>query len=363
MNFDETLTLLNDQSGWKSRNVSIVQSIVLSDHLQKISYSLKNNPSIRSLYINSCSITEDVIIDFLQELNHFSLIKLTIVATQLRDKSICVIATRMQECLLQYLDLSDNLIGPCGAKSIALALNDCGLKGLILANNKIGNVGCKAIADVLKKGKTTLCVLNLRNNNISRSSVYLFESICVTRIESLDLSFNKLKIRDNDNTTINKLCNILKRSPLKRLYLRNNRLNDTDVISISNVLNKSSISDIWLCMNNITDVGAIFLANTLKNNPNIQTVSLKGNRITNDACLKIGNMFKTHISLKNFLLESSEISVEILLKFHEGIINLQSNTSRIMITICSVRLNRLSSLSSIKVLPNELFRKLHCFLI
>jgi Ran GTPase-activating protein (RanGAP) involved in mRNA processing and transport len=79
---------------------------------------------------------------------------------------------------LEVCNLTDNQIGPMGARSIAKNLCDSTVKTLILDDNKLRDDGVKLLAEGLKEN-TTLTTLSLKFNHIGQEGLFALRNVLI----------------------------------------------------------------------------------------------------------------------------------------------------------------------------------------
>jgi Ran GTPase-activating protein (RanGAP) involved in mRNA processing and transport len=162
---------------------------------------------------------------------------------------------KCSDCKVRDLEIDDNGIASAGAMSLAASLKfNTSLRNLTLRGNPIGDLGAEAIATVLV-ANSSLKVLRVDECGISRSgAISLLRAIGQTpRLKLFDLSGNKLS-----SPSVPRAPLILSASSaLRELIIRFARLDDSDLVQLSVALLKT---------------------------PQLETLSLDGNSLTDNSC-------------------------------------------------------------------------------
>lgn len=141
---------------------------------------------------------------------------------------------------LVNLNLSKNLIGANGAESIGKMIGQCQtLLYLNINSNKIGTNGIRSLSKVLKEfGQCkSLIYLNLSNNQIGSSGIKsLIIAFSILTIKHLDLSWNLIDSSGIEIIERYLYTNMYKTLSLKSLNLCNNQIEVYGIQSLTQVL-------------------------------------------------------------------------------------------------------------------------------
>lgn len=238
---------------------------------------LKTNRSIKRLYLQNNSIGTDGLKPLAAAVETNSALEiLDIGFNQVTESNLGALTIMLEECRLIELNLSDNVIGPDGARRIAQAMDlNVSINSLNLQNTSIGSTGSAAIANLLMNNRT-LRQLNLGNNAVCLAGA---EALALslksgTSLESLILPYTRLgqqgvqvlanalqtntslrflDISGNSchNHALNDICAMLEVNPwLDTLWLKCAALRDSDVIKLMKSLESDTSS---LCELDLTD--------------------------------------------------------------------------------------------------------------
>mmetsp|Transcript_7889 Transcript_7889/g.15665 ORF Transcript_7889/g.15665 Transcript_7889/m.15665 type:complete len:394 (-) Transcript_7889:45-1226(-) len=238
---------------------------------------LKTNRSIKRLYLQNNSIGTDGLKPLAAAVETNSTLEiLDIGFNQVTESNLGALTIMLEECRLIELNLSDNVIGPDGARRIAQAMDlNVSINSLNLQNTSIGSTGSAAIANLLMNNRT-LRQLNLGNNAVCLAGA---EALALslksgTSLESLILPYTRLgqqgvqvlanalqtntslrflDISGNSchNHALNDICAMLEVNPwLDTLWLKCAALRDSDVIKLMKSLESDTSS---LCELDLTD--------------------------------------------------------------------------------------------------------------
>ncbi len=145
------------------------------DGVAQIVEGLLENGSLKVLNLRSNGIGEQgslAIYNLLKETK--SLSDLFLSANRMGDKGTEVLANGLLQCNLKRLDLTDNCIGPRGAKALAeMLLMNTTLENMNLSFNYLGDVGAIAMADALDCNSTLRC-LSLRHIHMGNDGAQAF---------------------------------------------------------------------------------------------------------------------------------------------------------------------------------------------
>jgi Ran GTPase-activating protein (RanGAP) involved in mRNA processing and transport len=223
--------------------------------------------------------------------------KMDDVGTILLAKHLCNTWSNTYLENLEYLDISQNLIGYQGAEAIADALKTHKyLIELDMNDNNIGSEGANYIGEMLKLN-TSIQIINLTDNNIDMYNSYIFaEGISInTTLYNLEIGCNNF----NDGIIHSTYENIEK------------------VFNL--ILSSKNIKYLVFDFADIDDIMAQYIANELKTNNIVTELSLRGTEISNEGAYLLFDALKTNPNtvLKTLTLATTSIDNECLGSFAE----------------------------------------------
>lgn len=344
---------------WKSKKIRLIGSKLSSEELTLISQALKKFDSVRSLEICLCEIQEDAILNFATDMDKYSLILLQLVHVGIGDRGALAIAQALEKSRVRKLDMSYNNIQAEGAKEIADALPRSSLEMLLVGRNRIGVEGAKAIARSLGED-TQLKSLDVRMNGIQdEGALALVRTLTHSKLVCLQLDANNIT-----HVTIDELCDLLPESQLEMLFAGSNSLGDASLIKLASKLNESKLKKLVVNQNSFTNVGVRRLAQAIGSNTRLEYLDLRQNVLVDDASLEILlENVKTHVSLRKVLVSETSCSERLKAELEQRVEALHTERAKLLTTLASAKvLDRLSTKSSLRLLPTELIRSVGDFL-
>ena len=210
---------------------------------------------IRSLHFDHSHISPKIlarIVDLFPNLDEISLIKCKI--SDKNSKEIVKSLKKLEQ--LRSLYISQNQIGPAGAKELAALVN---LQNLDISRNQIGPAGAKELA----------ALVNLQSLDISRNQISdggAKELAALVNLESLDVSHNQ--ISDVGAKELAALVN------LQSLHISSNQIGPVGAKELAALINLLKLDIGW---NQINPAGIKELAVLV----NLQNLDISGNKIGN----------------------------------------------------------------------------------
>jgi hypothetical protein len=197
---------------------------------------------------------------------------------------------------------------------------------LHLSENEISDAGVSSLLRSVRERSQPLIELDLGSNNIGRrGATYLANIIGLNHIKSLILHSNS--IRDEG------LCRIARALPdssLEVLDLFGNEITDVGVLALAVSLPQSRLHSLDLSRNRMTNLGAVQLILGMRFS-SVTLLNIDGNPDVSQAVF--GEIEKTE--------------------------QLVRGEFRVMVVLCSARaVPRLGHFAKIKVLPNEIIRRI-----
>ena len=170
-----------------------------------------------------------VLCSLLKILVSASVTKILVGINVLRDEGATAICNALQESKVtrvQELDLSENDIGPDGAKAVAAMAAVVGsLTKILVNNNFLGGKGTIMLCDALRESKVSkVQELHLGSNGIGRDGAKAIAALCAARSAVTKMLVPDNRLRD-EGTTI--LCDALRESTVSKvqeLDLINNQI-------------------------------------------------------------------------------------------------------------------------------------------
>eukprot|EP01012_Entosiphon_sulcatum_P022744 TRINITY_DN27735_c0_g1_i1.p1 TRINITY_DN27735_c0_g1~~TRINITY_DN27735_c0_g1_i1.p1 ORF type:complete len:1123 (+),score=337.23 TRINITY_DN27735_c0_g1_i1:119-3487(+) len=253
-------TLLHLYLEGNAVDLSLYQRVqdVLSQHSQPsgfkelLSRLEGNDPSLTKLNFSDTEKTEQYLDD-----------------TSCRLLAIALLSNRT----LTKLNVSNNKVGPEGARYLADMLEEnTGLTELNLNNNHIGDDGARALSRALRDRNDTCQKIWVESNGVSEEAqeelVYEIELNNVPPA----LKRNLTRLRTNDRRLqVLDFCG---------KYLGERKYDDGAMhILLRNMKENTSVTEIDLSYNEITDNGAQYLAMLVRNNRSLRKLDLSYNQI------------------------------------------------------------------------------------
>eukprot|EP01135_Chromosphaera_perkinsii_P004606 Nk52_evm6s291 gene=Nk52_evmTU6s291 len=203
----------------------------------------------------------------------------------------------------------------CNLKKPALVEVFCGaiklcrsLKTAHLSMNKITSVGAKHFADLISANGSSLCHLDLRNNNIQDiGAMYIADSLCKNKtLEILNLSNNSISGNGIKALGIALTSN----RHLRTLNLSYNNMFKylEPFIDFKNclIINKA-IKHLNLAHTGMESEGAVAFAEALAENRSLEWVDLKGNDCKTAGLMAFTRALKMNTTMLNFEVDEPEV--------------------------------------------------------
>ena len=199
--------------------------------------------------------------------------------------------------------------------NISLMSHILSLKNLSKLNLQMNNINDKDIKSIVKyiiDNNTPIKNLFLKNNKITQEgSESISDLINISKtLKVLDLSFNELKTEG-----VKKICNSIIISDsipcLEELYLNGNKCNDYCADDIFNLLISSkskNIKVLALNLNFFSNKGINKILSSLRKNEYLKQLCLSENKIDEKAFVNLANYLKFNKSLKILEIKSSRIN-------------------------------------------------------
>lgn len=185
------------------------------------------------------------------------------------------------------------------------------IKEIGLEDNGVSDEGFLALLKAVEFGKIE--ILRLKGNSISLSTdlmvgkhqVAIFKAFSNSKIQTLDLSFNRL----GDKGTKLLSLNLALIPSLSTLILDMNVIKNDGAIALSSVLKFSkTLEALSLRMNHITDEGIIEIANGVKLAPRLRVLKLAGNDFREPGLNSLAEALKASKTLQELDLSFCQLS-------------------------------------------------------
>lgn len=217
------------------------------------------------------------------------------------------------------LNLSDNALGPHGAKSLVdLLTTNRNIKKILLNNNGLGQTGAKIIADALIEGEPSeLEVLVCGRNRLEDPGCLAFASL----FEQIN-TLKKISIPQNGITyeSFTELAkSLLQHKNLEVLDLYDNNLNEDGAKAFIPVLKElTSLKEINFGDCILNEDLVISVIESISENENIEKLDFTYAEIGNDAVDKIIDLLKDKPYLKEVNFNGNQFSRESVEKLNEA---------------------------------------------
>jgi Ran GTPase-activating protein (RanGAP) involved in mRNA processing and transport len=242
---------------------------------------LMQNTTLKTLYMNHCKISDDVIqaiANALEKNNTLTILNLSDNDNNINFDGVKAIANALEKnSTLTILNLSNMFVSK-GTEEIGKALEkNSTLRILNLSNNMIGTKGAEEIGKALEKN-STLIILNLSNNKIGNKGA---EEIGKALGKNSTLTILVLYNNDIGNYGAKEIVRALeKNSTLTILNLDSNSIKNEGAKAIADALKTNkTLKEIELSYNDIDDDGVKVIAEALKKNKDsaIEIISFNNN--------------------------------------------------------------------------------------
>ncbi|XP_077321225.1 NACHT, LRR and PYD domains-containing protein 3-like [Lithobates pipiens] len=149
------------------------------------------------------------------------------------------------------------------------------IKSLNLYNNQLTDSSCPHLASGIRNNKT-LRTLNLSKNTLEGPHFRdLMEALTTSKIEELQLSYNRL----TDSSCAHLASGIRYNQTLRTLDLYGNNLEGPCFINLMEALTKSQIETLQLSSNHLTGSSCPHLASGIRNNQKLRILNLSWNNL------------------------------------------------------------------------------------
>jgi Ran GTPase-activating protein (RanGAP) involved in mRNA processing and transport len=356
--------------GEESGKLCLVGSTLSGTELSCLKNALLNKTIITALQVGGkTKLAEMQLMELVEEIQDH-LTELQFVSVGLGPCGAQAISTSVQASYVEQLNLSGNRILSQGAIYLAAAIRDSGLVSMILKKNKIEGDGAIAIADALEKGATTLQKLDLSENWLGEyGNKALFNVLPESSLTSLLLSKTGVNY-----DAIKTLCEILGggNTQLAHLSLACNELDDDSGVALAKALPKTKLETLDLQENNMTGATfeafteAIAFCKTLAqlNLGHNYKLFVKGVSQTDEDAIRkyevcqiaaLMNAVRCHRAIKEIRMTGC-VRTPKHEELDKVLAALHTKRANAMTVLCSVRIERISTKTVLRMLPNDLIR-------
>ena len=295
--------------------------------------ALEGNAQLETLELSNNNITREVAENLASMIENNSNLKmLGLGNNELGPSAVVILQSLKHISKLTHLNLDNNKMTEQVAEDLADVMrNNSGLEMLLLSKNNL-NFSALVILQALKH-HSKLKIISLSNNNITGQVAEHLAAIIKnnSQLEQLYLANNKLgssttlilkaleqnsslKILNLANNNMSKevaedLANVIRSNiGLEQLYLYNNNLKLSSIVVLEALKENSELKVLDLVANNITGQAARTLSYVIKNNPNLITLGLGGNKFGSSAVMILQALKKkSNLNLLNLHITASEI--------------------------------------------------------
>jgi hypothetical protein len=352
------LKKLTQTTWWKSTSATFRNEHFNEDTVDILIQTLKEHTCVKSLEINGGKISENLLNKCIDALPQFFLINFRLSRIPLKINTIKIISTRMQECSLVVLDLSNSNMDDSGIMCIADAFFDCALEKLVISNNKITSKGAEYLGRSLQKNSVYLKELNISGNKIEDGLIELAKGIESTRIEVLNLNYTKLKKRGFDE-----LCRVLRTTThLENISIGENNICYTSIVKFLNSLFfLPNLTNISLHSNQTNDIAVCLLAKLIRQSLTIVSIDLTFGKFTDVGTEALCSAIKYHNSIKFIKIYNGHNGpfLNKITHLQQIIKQLQSERTSVTTILMSVYVcPRLATRSRLKFFSKDLIRNI-----
>lgn len=350
----------------ESKKIRMVGSNLTVSEADRIWKALIQHPSLRSLEICMCSLSERSLLDFYKILPDSCLILIQFVKVGMsNDSAILLVESALQyankkrqdlfhPASFQYirkLDLTFNSIGDEAMPAFAKLISNTLIEILLLGRNMIKNEGCISLAEGIRHGNPCFVSLDLRMNFIGDLGIEkLASALPFSHLKKLELGSNRFT-----HKSVLALCEVLPFSFIESLDLSDNNLSDDSILALVSILRQTKIAHLFLIANTFGDVGGMALANEIKDNLFMETIKMKATLITTKTMDAMYRSIYTHRSMKTCQVIEMEIGVpEVAFDINMRLHTLHSLESNVFVAICSTKLPGKSNKSIFKRMTIDL---------
>ena len=316
-----------------NRNIEhlFIRNNKLGPSVVAILQALKVNCNIKFLNLSGNNMTKQVVVELAQVIKNYSNLEdLYLSDNNLQSAASVVLQALKEISSLRLLHLNNNSMTQDIVEDLADVIrNNSNLMYLSLRNNKLG-----AADDILQalKEKSNLRVLNLNNNNMTEKVAESLADVVKnnSQLEELYLSDNDLKL------SATKILNALKQnSSLRLLHLNDNLMTQDVAKDLADVIKNNPNLEHLSIRNNKLGLEAVAILQALKEKSNLKFLNLISNYMSGEVSEDLAEVIKSNSSLEELYLSYNNLG--------SSVVFLQALKGASKLKVLSLSNNQLSS--------------------
>ena len=270
----------------------------VAEHLANV---IKNNSNLEHLSLRNNKLGTSAIM-ILQALKHITKLKVLHLdgnnMTELVVEDVAHVIKNNPN--LHQLGLANNLLGPSAVVIFQALKENCKLKNLYVHNNNMTRKVGEDLANAIKNNPS-LEEIFLSNNNLKSSASMILQALKQTsKLKVLEFSGNNITGQVAED-----LADVIrKNSNLEQLNLENNKLGPSAVIVLEALMQNSKLKSLNLNSNNMTSKVVEYLANVIKSNCYLNRLGLAYNMLGPSSAVIFQALKATH-KLKTLYLHNN----------------------------------------------------------
>ena len=272
--------------------------------------ALKENPKLKLLNLNNNNMTGEAAEDLASVIkNNPNLERLHLANNDLKASSILILQALRNTCRLHVFDLDDNYVTGEIGKDLASAIkNNSNLEQLYLANNDL-KTSSILILQALKE-TSKIKILNLNNNNMTGEAAEDLASVIKnnSNLEQLYLANNDL-----ETSSILILQALKETSKLKTLNLNSNNMTGEAAEDLATVIKNNSNLEQLSLANNDLETSSILILQALKETSKVKILNLNNNNMTGEAAEDLASIIKNNSNLEQLYLADNDLKTSSVL--------------------------------------------------
>ncbi|KAF9606411.1 hypothetical protein IFM89_025100 [Coptis chinensis] len=303
-----TLKTVFDISKGKRANIEAEEAEELLRPLAEENSYTKICFSNRSFSVDAARVVEPILLSLKDQLKEVDLSD--IVAGKPEEEALEVMrifSSALEDCVLRYLNLSENALGEKGVRAFGDLLKSQGsLEELHLENNGISEEAAQAVYELIPSTEK-LKVLHFHNNMTGDEGAIPISEV-VKRSPALeDFRCSSTRVGSKGGLTLIEALRTC--TNLKKLDLKDNMFDVGAGVALSKALSSHvGLVEIYLSYLNFEDNGAIAIANALQEfAPSLKVLDMAGNEITAEAAPALAACIASKQSLTKLNLSDNEL--------------------------------------------------------